>query len=385
MKREFGCAAGPLGRIVGLATPVGDGHLAVVEAFPPRLVVGGHADVGEDGVALDRGQRIRIGLGRSARRDAEETGFRIDRVQAAIGTRAHPADVVADRPHLPAVADIAFRRDQHRQVGLAAGARERRGDVMRFALRILEAEDQHVLGQPAFAARLVRGDAQRVALLAEQRVAAVAGAKRLDRQFFREMHDVAAVRIEFADRVQAAHERTFALDPRQRRGAHAGHDPHVGDDVRRIGDLDAATRQRRIDRAHAVRDHVHRAAAHAAGEQLVHLLMAVGRRHPVVVGAGIVLVAGADEGEVLDAGDIVGVRAVQPAVRMGPGHSAAARCRRPACVRPARRARCRCRRTTGCDRAGSAGRLPSPIGSMRPTGCPWRWSRSSKEIAVFKS
>ena len=48
---------------------------------------------------------------------------------------------------------------------------------MRLALRILDAEDQHVLGEPAFAARLVRGDAQRMALLAEQRVAAVAGAE----------------------------------------------------------------------------------------------------------------------------------------------------------------------------------------------------------------
>ena len=59
----------------------------------------------------------------------------------------------------------------------------------------------------------------------------------------------------------------------------------------RVGDLDAATRQRRIDRAHAVRDHVHGAAAHAAGEQRVHLRVAVGRRHPVVVRAGVVLLA----------------------------------------------------------------------------------------------
>ena len=48
---------------------------------------------------------------------------------------------------------------------------------MRFALRILDADDQHVLGEPAFAARLVAGDAQRVAFLAEQRVAAVARAE----------------------------------------------------------------------------------------------------------------------------------------------------------------------------------------------------------------
>ena len=60
-----------------------------------------------------------------------------------------------------------------------------------------------MLGQPAFAARLVRGDAQRVALLAEQRVAAVAGAVRLDRQLLGEMHDEAAFGVELADRMQA--------------------------------------------------------------------------------------------------------------------------------------------------------------------------------------
>ncbi len=38
-----------------------------------------------------------------------------------------------------------------------------------------------------------------------------------------------------------------------------------------IGDLDAAARDRRIDRAHAVRDHVHRAAAHRAVEQRIDL------------------------------------------------------------------------------------------------------------------
>ena len=59
----------------------------------------------------------------------------------------------------------------------------------------------------------------------------------------------------------------------------------------RVGDLHAATRQRRIDRAHAVRDHVHRAAAHAAGEQRVHLRVRLGRRHPVVVRAGVVALA----------------------------------------------------------------------------------------------
>src|SRR3546814_17032929 len=88
---------------------------------------------------------------------------------------------------------------------------------MGLARRILDAEDEHVLGQPTLAARLVRGDAQRVALLAQQRVAAVARAVGLDAELVREVHDPAARRIELADRVQALDERALALDARQRR------------------------------------------------------------------------------------------------------------------------------------------------------------------------
>jgi hypothetical protein len=79
-----------------------------------------------------------------------------------------------------------------------------------------------------------------VTLLAEQRVAAVAGADALDREFFREVHDEAPIGAQIADRVQAFHERAVTLDPAQRRRAHARHDAHVGDDVGAVGDLDAA-------------------------------------------------------------------------------------------------------------------------------------------------
>jgi hypothetical protein len=66
-----------------------------------------------------------------------------------------------------------LRRDHHREVGLAAGARERRRDVGLLAPADSRPEDQHVLGHPALVAGDVGGDAQREALLAEQRVAAV--------------------------------------------------------------------------------------------------------------------------------------------------------------------------------------------------------------------
>ena len=90
-----------------------------------------------------------------------------------VGIGLDPGDVVADGPDLPAFE--AFGRNHHGEVGFAAGAGERGGNVSLFALRALDAENEHVLGHPAFVAGDVGGDAQREAFLAEQRVAAVAG------------------------------------------------------------------------------------------------------------------------------------------------------------------------------------------------------------------
>ena len=182
---------------------------------------------------------------------------------------------------------------------------------------ILDADDQHVLCQPALVVRLVAGNAQGVAFLAEQGVAAVAGAVRLDRQFRREMHDPAPLGVQFADGMQALDEAPLALDPRQRGRAHARHDAHVGHHVGAVGDLHAATRQRRIDRPHAVGNDVHRAPGHAAVEQRVDLCVRGGRVHPVVVGAGILLARMAHQREPLHARHIGGIGAVQVATGVG--------------------------------------------------------------------
>src|ERR1019366_17799 len=118
--------------------------------------------------------------------DAKEAGFGVDRVETSVGTGLHPADVVTHRLDLPA----RQRRHHHREVGLAAGARERAGDVARLALGIGELQDEHVFGEPAVAARHGRGNAQREALLAQEGVAAVT---RTEGDYFAglgEVHDV---------------------------------------------------------------------------------------------------------------------------------------------------------------------------------------------------
>jgi hypothetical protein len=155
-----------------------------------------------------------------------------------------------------------------------------------LAFRRFDAEDQHVLGQPAGAALLgflvthVRGDAQREALLAQQRIAAVARTEGPDLAGFRIVHDVlggvarpAHVLLaggqRHADGVHAGHELAVAAQHVVHGLAHARHDAHVDGHIRRIGQFDADVGDRRTQRTHRERHHVHRAAGHAAVEQAV--------------------------------------------------------------------------------------------------------------------
>ena len=234
-------------------------------SLPPGFVVRRQRDIGEQRVAVDHVEGVAIGGAIRTGHHAEISRFRIDGVQPAIGAGMQPGNVIADRPDLPARHGVG--RDQHGEIGLAAGRRESRGDVVSFSLRVLDADDQHVFGEPAFIARLPARDAQRVAFLAEQRIAAVAGTEALDRKLFREMHDEAAIRIELADGVQAFDELAVARDALESRASHARHDRHVDDDIGAVGDLHAAARVGGVDRAHAVGNDVQRPALHAAVEQ----------------------------------------------------------------------------------------------------------------------
>ena len=89
--------------------------------------------------------------------------------------------------------------------------------------------------------------------------------------------------------------------------------PHAEHDVDRIGQLHAHLGQRRAGQAHEVRHDVHGAALHGAAAQAVELLVHLGGLHPVIGRAGGLGRAGADEGKVLDARDVVGIGAVQVA------------------------------------------------------------------------
>ena len=136
-----------------------------------------------------------------------------------------------------------------------------------------------MLGQPALVARHARGDPQGEALLAQERIAAVAAAVRPDGAFLGEVDDVLLLGVAgpgdvllpgpqgHADRVDAGDEEAVAQGV-EHRAAHAGHDPHRDHDVGRVGHLHADVGDRRADRSHAEGDDVHGPAAHAAVEKV---------------------------------------------------------------------------------------------------------------------
>src|SRR5690606_38365663 len=285
-------------------------------AFPPDVTVIGESHVGEDGVAGHGLHGRGVRGHRSTGCHAEETGFRVDGVETAVSTGLDPGDVVAHRPYLPAFETL--RRDQHGEVGLATGAREGAGDVVFLALRVFHADDHHVFGHPAFVARHHGGDAQRHALLAEQRVAAVAGTVGDDLAGFREVHDVAIVRVtgpghvganveRIANRVQALDEGHIAQNVKYA-VTDARHDAHAHHHVGRIGQLHADLGDVRAQRAHAEGDYIHRTTSHAALEQAFELIAHGIRLFPIVGRAGVYLVFGADESAIFDASDVAGIR-----------------------------------------------------------------------------
>ena len=82
-------------------------------------------------------------------------------------------------------------------------------------------------------------------------------------------------------------------------------DRHVEHDVDGIGHFDADLGEGRSDQAHRIGNDVHRPALHlSAGDVRAHLIGFLGI-HPVVGGAGVFLLAAADERTVLNAGNVV--------------------------------------------------------------------------------
>ncbi len=284
-------------------------------AFPPGFVGVRYGDICEDRVVRDHLERILVGLAVGAGYHTEVTCLRVDSAKSTVFARVQPGNVIAECPDFPAWQRIGW--NQHRKIGFSASRWEGAGNVMRFAFRAFQSNNQHVFGKPAFQACLVTGNTKRMAFLAQQRIATVTRTNALDRQFLREVHDEAAVRIQVTDRVQPFNELSFFLDTQQRLLTHACHQFHVDHDVGTVGNLNAAAGIGRFDGTHAVRNDVHRTTLHAAVEQRIDLCVRLVGPHPVIVRACIVFFRGADKRQVFHASDVTGVGAMQVAVWIG--------------------------------------------------------------------
>ena len=272
------------------------------------------------------GHAVRVGLVVGARGHTKIAGFGVDGIEPAVGMGLDPGDVVADGADLPAGKGCG--RDQHGEIGFAAGARESCCNMVFFTHRRGDAQNQHVFGQPTLVAAHGGGYAQRKTLFTQQGVTAVARAKAPDFPALRVVHDVfggvagprhigLAGGQRRTNRVHAGHEVAIAAKQVINPAAHAGHDALVHHHVGAVGQLHADVRDMGAQWAHRERHHVHGAPAHAAGKQrgaaiglaVLQNAAHLGWRHPVVGRAGLLFAGRADEGAVLHARHIAWVRA----------------------------------------------------------------------------
>ena len=279
----------------------------LIQLFPPNSVVCiVQSNVGEDRVRLGASQSVRVGVVIGTRSNTEETILRIDRIQSAVLARLHPSDVVADCEYLIAILLITLRRDQHSQIGLTASRRESSSDILGFAVRLLNAQDQHVFSHPAFVLALEGSDTQSEALLAQQNVAAVSGVDGPDRVFFRELYDITLFRINICLGVQTTNEVVGGVTQILKCiCTHTSHDVHVQNNIDGVSQLNANLCQRRTDRAHRIRDHVHGSALHYAVIQRNELCLHFFRIHPVVGRTCTFLCLRADKGTILYTSNVV--------------------------------------------------------------------------------
>ena len=234
--------------------------------------------------------------------------------KSAVLTYTKPSNIVAYAPNLVALLAVNFRRNEHSKVGLTASGGECSGDVFLFAVRILYAENEHVLSHPALLASQVGSNTKRKALLAQETVSAVTGVYGPDGVVLGEVADVTVFLVNVSLGVKALDEVSALAQSLQYIIAYAGHDQHVQHHVDRVGQLNAILGKGRSNDAHGVGDYVHGTALHGAGIELGELCVALLGVHPVIDVSRILLFRGTNKSSSLNASHVVDGGSVQIAV-----------------------------------------------------------------------
>ena len=289
----------------------------LIKLLPPHSVVLiVERNIGEDGIFAGASQRIRIGLLIGARCNTEETILRIDGIQSAVLARFHPSDIVANGEYFVAVFQVSLRRNQHCQVGFAAGRGECSGDIDGFSVRFLYAEDQHVLSHPTLVLALVGSNTKRKAFFTEQNVSAVCGVNGPNSVFFRELYNVTVFRINICFGMQATDKVVGGVAKVfESLLAHSCHNVHIQNNIDGVCQLNANLCQRGTNWAHGIWDYIHGSALHNAVIQREQFCLHLFRIHPVVGWARIFFFLCANKSPILYTGNVVGGRSVIQATR----------------------------------------------------------------------
>ena len=282
------------------------------QSFPPNGIVRGiERHVGEYRVFLGGSKRVEVGMFVRSGSNSEETVFGVDRIKSAVGSYAHPRDVVADGPYLVSLVAKILGRNEHRKVGLAAGGRERGGDVMNLALRIFKTENEHVFSHPALFPALIGSDSESETLFAEQNVSTVSGVDGDDRVILRELADISVFGINVALAVKTSYPVVAVSENFEHLGADSGHYSHIENDIDRIGDFDTDLCERRAYGTHRKRDDIHRSALVTVSGDVIKFFIHFFRIAPVVGRSCVFFFARANESSVLNTSNVVGLRSVQ--------------------------------------------------------------------------
>ena len=125
------------------------GRRSIGHALPPDIAIIGKRNIRENNILLQRGHAVVVGLVVGAGCNTKVAILGIDRSQLPLRIGLDPGDVITDGGDPPAATVEPFRRNQHGEIGFAAGRRKCRCNVILPAPGRLNPQDQHVFGKPA--------------------------------------------------------------------------------------------------------------------------------------------------------------------------------------------------------------------------------------------